>query len=266
MTASLTVSGLTHRFDDRVVLDRLDLTVAADEAVAIVGPSGCGKSTLLRVIAGLMPPTEGRVEIDGVSVAGQTGHAAFMPQTDALLPWRRALDNAILGAQVSGADRRAARERARTLFARFGLDGFETAWPSELSGGMRQRVAFLRTILSGHGVLLLDEPFGALDAMTRSDLHGWFGDLLVQEPRTLLLVTHDTDDALRLVDRVVVMSPRPGRTVATLDIPGERPRSALRLLDADMADVKRRILLALAEATAPHPSVAEEGDDDRRSD
>ncbi len=266
MTAEVSVTGLTHRFGDLPVLEHLDLQVGPREAVAVVGPSGCGKSTLLRVLAGLVTPTSGHVAIDGTDVAGRPGHAAYMPQSDALLPWRRALDNATLGAEIAGDDRRDARRRAEELFSRFGLSGFERAWPAELSGGMRQRVAFLRTILTGHGVLLLDEPFGALDAITRADLHTWFGDLLSEEPRTLLLVTHDIDDALRLADRILVLSHRPGRAVATVGVPGGRPRGALRLLDADVAAVKRRVLTALGGESVNHPGGESTPDNGRRAD
>lgn len=264
MSDAVSITGLTHRFGDLRVLDGVDLRVAPGETTAIIGPSGCGKSTLLRVLAGLVTPTAGEVAIDGRTVTSRTGHAAYMPQTDGLLPWRRALTNATLGAEITGEDRAAVRERAEELFTRFGLAGFERAWPTELSGGMRQRVAFLRTILTGTPVLLLDEPFGALDAMTRADLHDWLGDLLLLEPRTILLVTHDVDDALRLADTIVVLSPRPGRPVLTVTVPGTRPRDALRLTDPDMAAVKRRVLTAMVPRITNHHSGVVQGDNGRR--
>ena len=174
------------------------------EIVAVVGPSGCGKSTLLELVCGLIEPDAGRV---------RAGAAALMPQRDALLPWLSALDNAGLALRVAGASRAAARAAAHEHFAAFGLEGFERARPAALSGGMRQRVAFLRTLLAGRPVLCLDEPFGALDALTRLQMQRWLADALAREPRTVLLVTHDVEEAVLLADRVALLSPRPGRIV-----------------------------------------------------
>ena len=266
MTDAVTITGLRHAFGGLTVLDGVDLSVAAGATTAIIGPSGCGKSTLLRILAGLVTPTSGEVVIGGRTVTGRTGHAAYMPQADGLLPWRRALANATLAAEITGGDRTRTRMRAEDLFARFGLAGFERSWPAELSGGMRQRVAFLRTILTGQGVLLLDEPFGALDAMTRADLHDWLGELLRAEPRTALLVTHDIDDALRLADTIVVLSSRPGRPLLTVPVPGSRPRDALRLTETDMAETKRRVLTAMGARTARSAVTAADGEAARRDD
>jgi ABC-type nitrate/sulfonate/bicarbonate transport system ATPase subunit len=181
----------------------ISLEVAAGEFVAVVGPSGCGKSTLLELVCGLAPPDAGRVEAPP---------AALMPQRDALLPWASALDTA-------------ARARAHEHFAAFGLEGFEHARPAALSGGMRQRVAFLRTLLAGRPVLCLDEPFGALDALTRLSLQRWLADALAHEPRTVLLVTHDVEEAVLLADRVVLLTPRPGAIADVLEVPLARPRA-----------------------------------------
>lgn len=245
MTGAVTAAGVAHAFGAVGVLDDVNLDVAAGECVAVVGPTGCGKSTLLRIFAGLLVPDRGTAEVDGASTIGTPGRCAYMPQGDTLLPWRRALDNAVLGAQIGGRDRDAARARAAALFTRFGLGGFEHAWPRELSGGMRQRVALLRTVIVDRPVLLLDEPFGALDAITRSDLHGWLSQLLRAERRTTLLVTHDVDEALRLADHVVVCSPRPARIVARIAVSAPHPRSALQITDPDFATLKRRIVVAL---------------------
>jgi ABC-type nitrate/sulfonate/bicarbonate transport system ATPase subunit len=167
-----------------------------------------------------------------------------MPQGDTLLPWRTALQNATLGARVAG-DHATVEARARELFTRFGLAGFEEAWPGQLSGGMRQRVALLRTVLLDRPVMLLDEPFGALDQITRADLQDWFTDLLDDGRYTTLLVTHDIDEALRLADEVVVLSPRPGRVVDRISVHAARPRHPMRLTDPDFAMMKRRVLTAL---------------------
>lgn len=196
-------------------LEGVSLRVPAGEAIGVVGPSGCGKSTLLELVAGLQEPDAGSVRAPS---------AAYMPQRDLLLPWRDALANAALALECAGVDRREARRRAAPLFERFGLAEFERSLPAELSGGMRQRVAFLRTLLAGRPLLLLDEPFGSLDSITRHALQQWLAEALLDEPRTVLLVTHDVEEALYLCDRVVVLSPRPGRVLVELDVPFPRPR------------------------------------------
>jgi ABC-type nitrate/sulfonate/bicarbonate transport system ATPase subunit len=205
----------SRRGADVVALRGMQLRAAPGEIVAVVGPSGCGKSTLLELICGLQAPDAGSVAADP---------AVLMPQRDALLPWLGALDNAALALRVRGVGREQARVQAHPLFVRFGLEGFERARPAELSGGMRQRVAFVRTLLAGKPVLALDEPFAALDALTRQELQGWLARALAEEPRTVVLVTHDVEEAIVLGDRVVVMSPRPGRAVAELEVELERPR------------------------------------------
>ena len=204
--------------------------------MAVVGPSGCGKSTLLELIAGLQEPDEG-------TVAGAREAASYMPQRDLLLPWRDALANAALALECQGVPRAEARRRAEPLFERFGLAEFERARPAELSGGMRQRVAFLRTLLPGRQVLLLDEPFGALDSITRASMQRWLADALAQEPRTVVLVTHDVDEAVFLADRVVVLSPRPGRVVAEIEVGPRRARATST--SPEFGAVKRRALEAL---------------------
>jgi ABC-type nitrate/sulfonate/bicarbonate transport system ATPase subunit len=223
------LAGVTRTFGGVRALDGVDLDVAAHEIVAVVGPSGCGKTTLLELVCGLQAP-------DGGTVRGD--RAVLMPQRDGLLPWLSAIDNAALAPRLAGASRGAARAQAHPLFAAFGLDGFERARPHELSGGMRQRVAFLRTLLSGKPVLCLDEPFGALDALTRREMQDWLAQALAREPRTVLLVTHDVEEAARLAHRVLVMSPRPGRMVAELAVPASRT-------EAEVLEVRERALEAL---------------------
>jgi len=196
-------------------VDGVSLSVAGREIVALVGPSGCGKTTLLELVCGLLRPGSGTLT---------SAPAVLMPQRDLLLPWLDALDNAALALRIHGAGRDAARASAQPLFGAFGLEGFERARPYELSGGMRQRVAFLRTLLSGKPVLCLDEPFGALDALTRAEMRDWLGAALTREPRTTLLVTHDVEEAAVLADRIIVLTPRPARVAAVLDVPLPRPR------------------------------------------
>jgi len=209
----------------RRVLDGLDLDVPSRARVGIVGRSGSGKSTLLSLVAGLDEPDGGSIHIAGATERrGLLEHCALMPQRDCLLPWRSALDNAGLALENAGVPRRDARRRALPLFARLGLGGSEQLRPAKLSGGMRQRVAFARTLLADKPVLLLDEPFGALDAITRAELQEWLANALADEPRTVLLVTHDVEEALLLCDRVLVLAG--GRIASELDV--DVPRDGAR--------------------------------------
>ena len=242
-TEPLLFLEVTRRYPRVTALAGIDLTVRRDEVLAVVGPSGCGKSTLLELMAGLQEPDEGTVSALGATDAtGRRAACAYMPQRDLLLPWRDALANAALALECQGVPRLEARRRAEPLFDRFGLADFERARPSELSGGMRQRVAFLRTLLPGRPVLLLDEPFGALDSITRASMQRWLAEALAQEPRTVLLVTHDVEEALFLADRVAVLSQRPGRVVAEIDVELTRPRE---VTSAEFGALKRRALEAL---------------------
>ncbi|HEY5261790.1 MAG TPA: ABC transporter ATP-binding protein [Solirubrobacteraceae bacterium] len=216
----VTLSGVSRAYRDRrgevvAALADVSLRAARGEVLAVVGPSGCGKTTLLELICGLQQPDAGTIACEP---------AVLMPQRDLLLPWLSALDNAALALRIAGDSRGRARAGAGTLFAELGLGGFERARPHELSGGMRQRVAFLRTLLSGKGLLCLDEPFGALDAITREEMRDWLAGALVREPRTVVLVTHDVEEAIVLADRVAVLSPRPGRVLAELAVELPRPR------------------------------------------
>jgi ABC-type nitrate/sulfonate/bicarbonate transport system ATPase subunit len=207
-------------------LDTMNLRVDDGEFVALIGPSGCGKSTLLDIISGLFAQTSGDIAIDGdiLPAPARLGHAAYMRQRDLLMAWRTALDNAALALEVHGMPKKEARRVARERFPEFGLAGFEGAFPAQLSGGMRQRIAFLRTVLTERRLLLLDEPFGALDALNRVALQTWLLGLWERERQGVILVTHDVDEAIFLSDRVVVLSPRPGTVVHEETISLPRPR------------------------------------------
>jgi ABC-type nitrate/sulfonate/bicarbonate transport system ATPase subunit len=243
VTEPLSLEKVTRRYRDVTALAGVSLDLRADEVLAVVGPSGCGKSTLLELVAGLQEPDEGSVRVLGKTAASERRAAcAYMPQRDLLLPWRDGLGNAALALECQGVRRAEARRRAAPLFERFGLAEFERKRPAELSGGMRQRVAFLRTLLPGRPVLLLDEPFGALDSITRSSMQEWLADALAQEPRAVLLVTHDVEEAIFLADRLAVLSPRPGRVVAELEVELPRPRSTT---DPGFVELKRETLEAL---------------------
>jgi ABC-type nitrate/sulfonate/bicarbonate transport system ATPase subunit len=215
-------------------LDGLSLTAQPGEFVAVVGPSGCGKTTLLELVCGLLTPDAGMIA---------AAPAALMAQRDLLLPWASAVDNAALALRVGGVARDDARGRAAALLRDFGLEGFERARPRELSGGMRQRVAFARTLLAGRPVLCLDEPFAALDALTRAEMQDWLAAALIDDPRTVVMVTHDVEEAIVLADRVAILSQRPGRVVATLDVAARRPR---RRTDPQLVALRARALALLA--------------------
>jgi ABC-type nitrate/sulfonate/bicarbonate transport system ATPase subunit len=245
LTSAISVRHVTHRYGDVTALDDIGIEVGAGEFIAVIGPSGCGKSTLLRMLAGLLTPTEGAVLMNDVDVTGTPGVAAYMPQHDALLPWRRALANTTLGAKVAGLDAETTDARALELFERFGLSGFEKSWPHQLSGGMRQRVAVLRTILTPFPVLLLDEPFGSLDAITRHNMQRWLEEVWRDDGRATVLVTHDIDEALTLADRVLVMSRRPGGIVLELNVHLARPRTPEVTVSPEFVQLKRTLLNAL---------------------
>ncbi len=246
--AAVAIRGLRHTFPGTrpvEVLDGVDLEAAPGAFVSLVGPSGCGKSTLLQVLAGLLVPDAGESLVEGRSTVGEPGLAAYMPQKDLLLPWRKAIGNAVLGAEIAGTEKGEARAQALSLFERFGLEGFEESWPSQLSGGMRQRLALLRTFLVPRHVLLLDEPFGALDAITRREMHQWLQEVWASDARTVLFVTHDVEEALILSDEVYVMTPRPAQIAARLSIDYPRPRRSEIVTEPQFVADKARLLAAL---------------------
>ena len=237
---AISVRGLTHRYGGLEVIADLDFDIPPSSVVAILGPTGSGKSTLLKILAGLMPPAQGVVRVLDGSPAATSRQCSYMPQGDALLPWRRAIDNALLGVSIDERPTSGSRRRAGDLFARFGLQGFERSWPRELSGGMRQRVALIRTLLADRPVLLLDEPFGALDPATRTDLRAWMSDHLAASGKTALIVTHDVDEALVMADDILVMSSRPGSIVEHI----HQDRGAMSSETVHV--VKRQLLDAIA--------------------
>jgi ABC-type nitrate/sulfonate/bicarbonate transport system ATPase subunit len=211
----------------------VSLRVARGEILAVVGPSGCGKSTLLELICGLQGPDEGTV---------RAAPAVLMPQRDLLLPWATALDNAGLALRAQGLSRAEARRRVAPWLERLGLAEFAAVRPAELSGGMRQRISFVRSLLAGKEVLALDEPFASLDAITRAEGQAWLAEALAAEPRTVVLVTHDVEEAVLLADRVAVLSARPGRVVAELRNAAPRPRHRTH---AELITLRERVLAAL---------------------
>lgn len=211
--------------DRRIALAPVTLEIEVSTFVSIIGPSGCGKSTLFNVVAGLLQPSGGRVLIDGEDVTGCIGRVGYMLQKDLLLPWRTVLDNVILGMEIRGVAAAESRAKALPYLQRYGLGGFEHFYPRALSGGMRQRAALLRTLLVDTEVILLDEPFGALDAQTRYRMQEWLLQIWQDFGKTVVFVTHDVDEAILLSDHVFVMGTRPGRLVAQFDVEIGRPRT-----------------------------------------
>jgi ABC-type nitrate/sulfonate/bicarbonate transport system ATPase subunit len=244
--------GVRKTFGDGVeALRGVSLSVADGEFVSLVGPSGCGKSTLLRILAGLSEPSAGAVLVDGAPADRLLGSIGYMPQRDLLMQWRTTVENAAVGLELAGVGRGEARERARAQMARFGLAGFEQSRPSALSGGMRQRAALLRTFLAGREVLLLDEPFGSLDALTREAMREWLLGVWEADRKTILLVTHDVEEAVFLSDRVYVMSERPGSVEAEVAIALGRPRALELTESAPFAELRAQLLAPLrAQARA----------------
>lgn len=221
----LELRDISKSFGALEVLAGISLHVAAGEFVSILGPSGAGKSTLFQLLTGALKG-EGDMRFDGAPLDDHGRHFAFMPQRDALMPWRRVIDNVTLGLEVQGMKRREAREQVAPLFAEFGLAGFEHAWPAELSGGMRQRAALLRTVVQQRDMLLLDEPFGALDALTRAAMQRWLEGMWERHRWTALLITHDVREAVYLSDRIYLLSARPARIISEIAVPLPRPRAA----------------------------------------
>jgi NitT/TauT family transport system ATP-binding protein len=221
--------GKTYRRARREThaLERIDLAVRAGEFLAIVGPSGCGKSTLLRIVAGLNPPSTGEVRVAGRSVAGPQTDLGIVFQSPVLLDWRTALANVLIQVELRGMDPGEYRERAVRLLEQVGLKDFVDRYPHELSGGMRQRVAIARALIHDAPLLLMDEPFGALDALTREQMRIDLEELWMQTGKTVLFITHSIDEAVLLADRVIVMSPRPGRIEQVFEIALARPRGLL---------------------------------------
>lgn len=214
----LEVSGLSFSYDNKKLFENLDFSIKEGEFVSLLGPSGCGKSTILKLLTGVIQAETGRITVDGQPVTGLSEHFAYMPQNDLLFPWKTILDNVCLYGQIHGSMEEMRREASKN-FPAFGLEGYETKYPSSLSGGMRQRAAFLRTALCKADILLLDEPFGALDVITRGDMQDWLISMRARLNRTVLLVTHDMDEALYLSDRILILNQAPAHITCEIEIP-----------------------------------------------
>lgn len=245
--AALRAEHVTKSYGGRTVIRDVSLRLEQGELVCLLGVSGAGKTTLFHSLSGLERPEEGRVLLFGEDVTGTPGKISYMLQRDLLLPHKKIPDNAALPLVIQGAKAREARERALSYFPQFGLEGTEDKYPAQLSGGMRQRAALLRTFLGARGVALLDEPFSALDALTKREIHRWYMEMMDQLRLTTLFITHDIDEAILLSDRVCVLSGRPGRIAAEIWVDPPRPRDLSFSLSGEFLAYKRQIL-ALLEA------------------
>ena len=246
-SVAIQIRDVGKSFGEVIALEGIDLLVPRHSRIGIVGPSGGGKTTLLQIVAGLLEPDSGQVDVEGATAGrDRLTRCALMPQRDLLLPWRSALDNAGIAVENRGVSRTEARRRTRPLFESFGLAKFEDVRPDQLSGGMRQRVSFLRTLMAEKDVLLLDEPFGSLDSITRAEMQDWLIQAMDRVPRTVLLVTHDVEEALLLGRQVVVLSARPGRVVRVLEVnhvPGGSRREVVT--SPEFVSLKEQALEAL---------------------
>lgn len=246
MGSKLSIDGVSKIFKrdgkEVLALQETDLHVDAGKFISIIGPSGCGKSTLFNIIAGLMKPSTGAVCSDGAQITDKAGYVGYMLQKDMLLPWRTIVDNIILGLEVKGVSKSAARDRAIPLMEKYGLRGFEHHYPKELSGGMRQRAALLRTILYDRDIILLDEPFGALDAQTRLTMQNWLLSLWADLGKTVLFVTHDIDEAIYLSDDIYVFTARPGRIKEKVTVNLDRPRNQDMMTSPAFSELKQYLL------------------------
>jgi len=245
------INGLTKSFPTkegtRNVLDNVSFRANTGGFVSVIGPSGCGKSTLLHIIAGIDKADSGEIKINDTTNFPRLGHVGYMQQKDLLLPWRTVLDNIILGLELRGVARSEARQKALEHIETFGLKGFDNQYPFVLSGGMRQRASFLRSVLLHQEVMLLDEPFGALDALTRHQMQEWLVNLWRKLGNTIILVTHDTDEALLLSDKIYVLSARPAKIVMSLDVDLPRPRTHATVTEPKFAKLKAKLLAQLHE-------------------
>lgn len=250
--AGFTLTNVTAGYGDEsfVAARDISLGVGEGEFVALIGPSGCGKSTLLNAIAGLIDPVKGEISLDGDDQAVRLGKVAYMQQRDLLLPWRTVLENGRLGLELRGVDKTTANDSTTERAAQFGLGSVLNSYPWQLSGGMRQRVALLRATLPESKVLLLDEPFGALDAITRRNLQHWLAGVLDRKTRAVLLVTHDIEESLLLADRIYVMSPGPGEIIDRVEVTLLRPRGDETVTSPEFIALKSKLMSALSSTPA----------------
>ncbi|MCI9488591.1 ABC transporter ATP-binding protein [Lachnospiraceae bacterium 48-42] len=240
--AELKVSGITFAYEEMPVLADVSLELHEQELVSILGASGCGKTTLFHIISGLNKPQQGKVILNGKDITGCPGQISYMMQKDLLLPYRTIEDNVILPLLLKGEKKKEARKKVSLYFEEFGLEGTQKKYPRQLSGGMRQRAALLRTYMFSSDVALLDEPFSALDTLTKGEMHRWYLDVMDKIHLSTLFITHDIDEAILLSDRICLLSGKPGRVTEEIVIEEPRPRKKEFNLTEEFLEYKRRIL------------------------
>ncbi|MEC1156762.1 ABC transporter ATP-binding protein [Cytobacillus horneckiae] len=240
----LSLQQIRKSFGQNNVINDLSLTVKKGEFVSIIGPSGSGKSTIFNMIGGLLTPDDGIISMNGQKINGKRGSISYMPQSPSLLPWRTILDNVVLGQELQG---NVDKEKAAEMLTKAGLGTYIHSLPHELSGGMKQRTAFIRALLSPQPIILLDEPFSALDELTRAEMQRWLIDIWEQHQPTILFVTHNIEEALYLSDKIVILSNRPASIKGSYHVPFPRPRQGDIMLDSDFLQCKKDIYRALTE-------------------
>lgn len=238
----LKANGITVSFDGVNIIEDVTIHLSEGEVVSLLGVSGSGKTTLFNVLSGLNVPDSGSVLLDGEDITGKSGKMSYMLQKDLLLPYYTVLDNVALPLIIKGTSKKIAREKAKEHFEFFGLEGTEKKYPHQLSGGMRQRAAFLRTYLASEGVALLDEPFSALDTITKTAVHQWYLDIMKDIKLSSVIVTHDIDEAILLSDRIYILSGKPGRISDEIIIDLPKPRNNSLLMSDEFLTFKRKIV------------------------
>lgn len=246
--ADLVVSGVTKSFDGRTIIEDISIEIHDRELVSLLGVSGGGKTTLFNVISGLLKPDRGQVFLDGEEITGKPGNVSYMLQKDLLLPYRTVEDNVALPLVIGGMKKKEARKKAAPYFEEFGLSGTEKKYPAQLSGGMRQRAALLRTYLFSDRLALLDEPFSALDTLTKRSMHRWYLDVMEQIHLSTVFITHDIDEAVLLSDRIYILGGKPGRIIDEIRIEEPKPRRNDFQLTEEFLSYKKRILKTIEES------------------
>lgn len=241
----LEIKGISKSFDGKPIIEDISLTVKKGELVSLLGVSGGGKTTLFNIISGLLQPDSGKVILDSEDITGQTGRISYMMQKDLLLPFRTIEDNIALPLVIKGGKKKEARKQVSALFAEFGLDGTQKNYPCQLSGGMKQRAALLRTYMISQDVALLDEPFSALDTLTKANVHKWYLDVMEKIRLSTFFITHDIDEAILISDRIYILSGQPGKITDEIIINHPKPRTEDFSLSVEFLEYKKRILKSL---------------------
>lgn len=241
----LSVEKIKKSFGDRTIIDNVNLSLQKGELVSLLGVSGAGKTTLFNCISGILTPDSGKIVLSGEDITGKPGRISYMLQKDLLLPYKKIIDNVSLPLLLSGMKKKGAREKAAAHFESFGIAGTENCYPAELSGGMRQRAALLRTYLASSGVALLDEPFSALDTITRSAMHTWYLSVMEKIDLSTIFITHDIDEAILLSDRILILSGSPGTIAKEIVIEEPKPRRKDFNLTKEFIDYKKQVISAL---------------------